>query len=367
MTFRAGSDFRFILLATILIAASCNDKNNGADKAAGNKPKVLTAQGFVTTMTDYAPVYAASGALLPNESIDIHPEVNGRVTGIFFREGNQVRKGQLLLQLNDADIVAQIQKLRAQRSLQQTTQGRQEALLKIGGISRQEYDATTTDIKSLEADIAISQASLARLKIVAPFDGTIGLRNVSLGAIVSPATIVASLQQVSPLKMDFAIPDQYRSQLALNQTVHFTVDGSLDTMEGKIAAIDPGADAVTHTVRARAIVNNAAGKLVPGSFAHVTIPFGASGKTIMIPSQAVIPTTRDKKVAVVRNGKAELVTVVTGDRTADQVQILSGLNVGDTLMTTALMQVKPGLEVQVRFGKPAAARDTAATGAAARN
>lgn len=354
MTFRAGSDFRFILLATILIAASCKDKNNGAEKAAGNKPKVLTAQGIVTELSDYEPVYAASGVLMPNESVEIHPEVNGRVTGIFFKEGSQVRKGQLLLQLNDADIAAQVRKLQAQRSLQQTTRGRQEALLKIGGISRQEYDATQTDIKSLEADIAISQASLARLRIVAPFDGTIGLRNVSLGAIVSPATVVASLQQTTPLKMDVSIPDQYRGQLSIGQTVHFTVDGNLDTMQGRIAAIEPGADAVTHTVRARAVVPNADRKLVPGAFAHVTVPFGASGRTIMIPSQAVIPTTREKKVAVVRGGKAELLTVVTGDRTSDKVQILSGLQPGDTVMTTALMQVKSGMDVKVTVRPPGA-------------
>ncbi len=360
MTFRAGSDFRFILLATILTAASCKDKNNNADKAAANKPKILTAQGFVTRLTDYAPVYTASGSLLPNESIEIHPEVNGRVTGIFFHEGSHVRKGQLLLQLNDADVVAQIRKLQAQRSLQQTTQNRQEALLKIGGISRQDYDATRTGIQGLDADIAASQVSLSRLRIVAPFDGVIGLRNVSPGAIVSPATVVASLQQTSPLKMDFAIPDQYRNQLALGQTVHFTVDGNLDTMQGKIAAIEPGADAMTHTVRARAIVQNTDGKLVPGSFAHVKIPFGTAGQTMLIPSQAVIPTTRDKKVAVVRNGKAELLTVVTGDRTADQVQILSGLRPGDTVLITALMQVKQGTEVQVKFGQEAP-RDTSGT------
>lgn len=358
MTFRAGSDFRFIFLATILIAASCKDKNNSAEKAAANKPKVLTAQAIVTTLSDYAPVYNASGTLLPNESIEIHPEVNGRVTGIFFNEGSKVRKGQLLLQLNDADIAAQIRKLQAQRSLQRTTRERQESLLKIGGISRQEFDATTTDIKSLEADIAMSQASLARLKIVAPFDGTIGLRNVSLGAIVSPATVVASLQQTTPLKMDFAIPDQYRNQLSLGQAIRFTVDGNLDTMQGKIAAIEPGADAMTHTVRTRAMIPNTDGKLTAGSFAHITIPFGTSGQSILIPSQAIIPTTRDKKVAVSRGGKVKMLTVVTGDRTADRVQILSGLQAGDTVLTTALMQVKEGTDINVRVGPAPAPRDT---------
>ena len=153
-------------------------------------------------------------------------------------------------------------------------------------------------------------------------------------------------------RLPFARALPITARMAAPSQPSFTVDGNLDTLLGKIAAIEPGADAMTHTVRARAIVPNPAGKLVAGSFAHVTIPFGTSGQSLMIPSQAVIPTTRDKKVAVVRSGKAELVTVVTGDRTADQVQILSGLNAGDTVMITALMQVKTGLDVTVQVKAP---------------
>lgn len=285
---------------------------------------------------------------MANEMVEIHPEVAGRVTGIYFQEGTRVRKGQLLLRLNDADVRAQIAKLQAQRALQQTTQKRQEELLRIGGISQQEYDATTTGIKSIDADIANSQATLAKMQILAPFDGVIGLRNISPGAIISPATIVANLQQISPLKMDFTVPDQYRNQMRLGQEVRFSVDGILDTLSGKISAIEPGADANTHTVRARALVANPDGKLSPGSFAHVLIPFGSADLSLLIPSQSIIPTTRDKKVAVLRQGRAVLQTVRTGDRTEDQVQILDGLNAGDTILTTGLMQVKNGMEVKVR-------------------
>jgi membrane fusion protein (multidrug efflux system) len=348
MTFRFPGFF--CSLATIvLIAASCGSKNNGAVPAKGGsgKPNFVSSEAFIVRQVAYAPVYTASGALLANEMIDIHPEVGGRVTGIFFREGSPVRKGQLLLSLNDADVRAQIAKLQAQKSLQQTTRNRQDALLKIGGISRQEYDATQTEITSLEADIAASQATLGKMKIVAPFDGIIGLRNISPGAIVSSETVVASLQQISPLKLDFTLPDQHRSQLRLGQDVRFFVDGSLDTMTGKISAIEPAADAMTHTVRARALVPNQSGKLLPGAFAHVIIAFDVQGTSILIPSQSIIPTTRDKKVALLRDGKAVMQTVRTGDRTEDRVQILEGLQVGDTILTTGLMQVKTGMEVKV--------------------
>lgn len=348
--FRSLLPLPLSLLATIVILSSCKDKNNDAapGKNGAGKPKGVIAEAYVVQSAAYSPTYVASGQLLANESLDIHPEVAGRVTGIFFKEGTLVRKGQLLLQLNDADIRAEIKKLQAQRSLQQATQRRQSELLRIGGISRQDYEATQTNVKGIEADIAVSQANLSRLRIVAPFEGTIGLRNVSPGAIVSPTTIVATLQQTSPLKMDFSIPDQYRDRLRPGQEVRFSVQGMVDTMVGKVSAIDPGADMTTHTVRARAIVPNTAGKLVPGAFAQVVIAFGGEDESILIPSQSIIPTTRDKKVVVLRNGKATMQTVQTGDRTKDRVQITQGLQPGDTVLTTALMQVKQGMDVKVK-------------------
>ncbi len=351
MIFRAPLPFRLSLLLTLaLLIYSCRDKNNDAagTKGGAGKPQGVTAEAYVVKPVAYAPTYVASGELLANESIDIHPEIAGRVTGIFFREGTTVRKGQLLLQLNDADVQAQIAKLQAQRSLQQTTQRRYGELVRIGGISKQEYEASQTDVKGIEADIAVSLANLSRLRIAAPFDGTIGLRNVSPGAIVSATTTVATLQQLSPLKMDFSIPDQYRGQLRLGQEVRFFIDGMLDTLTGKVSAIEPGADAATHTVRARAVVPNPGKKLVPGAFAHVVVPFGAQGESILVPSQSIIPTTRERKVVVVRNGKAVLQTVQTGDRTQDRVQITRGLQMGDTVLTTALMQVKQGMDVKVK-------------------
>ena len=195
MIFRLPLPLCSFAATCIFMLAACGAKNNDAAPPAGAaKPKMVTAEAYVVKEEAYAPIYTASGSLMANEMLEIHPEVSGRVTGIFCREGTAVRKGQLLLRMNDADIRAQITKLQAQRSLQQTTKGRQEALLRIGGISRQEYDATQTDIQAINADIAVSQAAISKMQIVAPFDGVIGLRNISPGAIVSPTTIVATLQ-----------------------------------------------------------------------------------------------------------------------------------------------------------------------------
>lgn len=338
----------FVGMAAVTSITACQGNKTDASKLkAQGAPRSLKAEGWVVTTQRYNNDYAASGSLLPNEVVDIHPEISGRVTQIYFKEGGLVKKGQLLVQLYDADIIAQIQKLQAQRDLQVKMEKRQSDLLKIGGISRQDYETTQTQIQSIDADIAYQRALLQKTKIVAPFDGKIGIRNISPGAVISTTTIVANLQQINPLKMDFTVPDQYRENLKMGNTVSFNVDGTLDTLTGKISAIDPGADPTTRTIKVRALVNNGDNKLVSGSFAHVMIPFNTEADAILIPSQAIIPTTRDKQVAIIKDGKAKLSTVIIGDRTTDRVLVLQGLNAGDTILTTGLMQVKPGMEVKL--------------------
>jgi membrane fusion protein (multidrug efflux system) len=307
----------------------------------------LRAEGYVVVPQTFSNTYTASGSLLPNEQIDIHPEVSGRVTNIFFKEGSMVKKGQMLVQIYDGEIKANIRKLQAQKQLQQKMQERQRQLLNIGGISRQEYESTQTQVRSFEADIASAQAQLRATKIIAPFNGTIGIRNISVGAIVSPTTLITTLQQVHPLKMDFTIPDQYRRSVKNGKEVFFSVTGLNDTLSGKIVAIDPGADPATRTVKVRAVIPNPSGRLVAGSFAQVIIPLQSDNNAILIPSQAVIPTTKDKKVAVVKEGKAKLVVVHLGERTNDKVEVLDGLQSGDTIVLTGLMQVKPGMKVKI--------------------
>lgn len=338
------------IIAAALHFSSCKGDNNNAGKGAGmgGRSRKVNAEAYVVTPQSFSNTYTASGSLRPNEEVEVHPEMSGRVTSISFQEGSVVRKGQLLIQLYDADLRAQLQRLQAQKKLQQNTEKRQRELVNIGGISKQDYEATETQMKYIDADIAVAEAALSKMRVLAPFDGTIGLRNVSIGAVISPATVIATLQQVHPLKMDFNLPDQYRSQIKVGQEVFFSVDGNQDTLSGKISAIDPGADAQTRTIRARAIVPNPKGTLNAGGFAHVGIPFSVNETAILVPSQCIIPTTRDKKVALVRNGVAELVTVKIGDRTSGKVEVIQGLSSGDTILTTALMQVKPGDSVTVK-------------------
>lgn len=334
-----------VLGLTLLSTTGCKEK--AAPQKGGGGERVMAAKAYVVTPQEFYQEYATSGTLLANESVEIHPEISGRVTGIHFTEGSKVQQGQLLVQLYDDNIKAQIQKLKAQKKLQAATQKRQKSLLDIGGISQQEYETTETQLQSLDADIAYAEAQLRSTRIYAPFSGTIGIRNISVGAVISPTTVVTSLQQTHPLKMDFNVPDQYRNEIAKGKEVLFSISGQLDTLSGKIIAVEPGADATTRTIRVRAIVPNPKEELIPGAFAHVIVPLGGDNNAILVPSQSVIPTTKEKLIVKLVEGKAKMVIVQPGTRTADKVEILSGIQQGDTILTTGLMQVKEGMPVKV--------------------
>jgi membrane fusion protein (multidrug efflux system) len=175
----------------------------------------------------------------------------------------------------------------------------------------------------------------------------VGIRSISVGAVISPTTVVTKLQQINPLRIDFMLPDRYRDKIVNGKEVFFSVSGSLDTLSGNIKAIEPGADVNTRNIRVQATIPNKNNKLISGAFAHVIIPFSSNNNALLIPAQSVIPTTKEKKAAILRNGKAEIVTIVLGTRTTDKVEILSGLQAGDTVLTTGIMQVKQGMEVKV--------------------
>jgi membrane fusion protein, multidrug efflux system len=331
----------------LLTAVGCHSKKDKSKGDRGKGSDMLSAEAAVVKTGELSYQYQSTGNLLANEAINVYPEVAGRVTDIRFKEGSTVHKGDLLVQLNDSDIKAQIQKLNVQRRLQVITKGRQDELLAIHGISRQEYDNTVAQIAAIDADIAYNESLMRRLQIRASFDGVIGLRNISVGAIVNTTTLITIIQQVHPLKIDFPVPEQYKGVINTGEEIRFTVTGSRDTMTGKISAIQPAADASTRTIMMRALVPNPEHKLVPGAFANVYLQLSSNNNAITIPSQCIIPTTRDKKVALVRDGKVEMVTVVTGERLVGEVEILKGLQAGDTVLTTGIMQAKPGMKVKV--------------------
>ena len=336
----------FLVYKKISGSKSAGKAAAGAKGAGGGASRQLLTDAFIVKTSPLAQSIEASGTLQSNEEVQIQPEINGRITHLYFKEGTSARKGDLLVKLYDEDLRAQLQKLKLQQQLAKTTLERQENLLKINGISQQDVDVTRNQVSAFQADMEYTQTQLQKTELRAPFSGKLGLRNVSEGAIISSATIITTLQQIDPLKMDFAVAEKYRNSIKNGDQVNFYVAGDNNEYKGSIYAIDPKIDLTTRTVKLRAIIPNSNSKLFPGSFAKVKIVLKDLPEAMLIPSQAVIPGTRDKQVIVADKGKAKFVIVETGLRTESDVQITSGLQPGDTVITTGILQLKPGMKLK---------------------
>lgn len=318
-------------------------KAGGGAAGAGGPTSV---NGYIVKPSVIANAVVATGSLVANEQVDIFPEISGRIVQLNIREGQPVARGALLLKLYDGDLQAQLQKFRVVEENARRTEERNKQLLERGGISQQEYDIIVTNLKGALADIDLTRASLRRTEIRAPFAGVIGIRNVSPGAVVTPSTLIARLQQLNPMKLDFTVPERYSASVRNGERVNFTLDGVQNTFTGQIYAVEPDVDVETRSLRIRARVANTSRDLRPGSFAKVNLVF-REDQALTVPSQALLPQTRGKQVVVVRNGKATYVDVQTGIRDKNNIQITKGLSPGDTVVTTGLLFVKKDGPVKV--------------------
>ncbi len=324
-----------------------SEKKKEANARQSSAPRELSVDGYVVKTEKLSNTLDASGTLLANEETNIQSELSARVIKIYFREGQYVSKGTVLVKLYDADLRAQLPKLSTQKQLAQRTLERNRQLLAKGGVAQQQVDVDASTVEGFDADIAYIQAQIQRTEVRAPFSGTIGLRNVSEGTVVSPTTVIASIQQTNPLKMDFSVPEKYSDLLKLGDPVQFTVASDQITHTGRVYAIEPKVDLTTRTIKLRAQISNPKGQLHPGQFAQVRLKLSETPEAMMVPSQAIVPSARDKKVIVSRNGKAEFVTVETGLRSANKVQIIKGIQPGDTIITSGMLQLKPDASVKV--------------------
>lgn len=288
-----------------------------------------------------------TGSVLPNESLELKSEVSGKIISILFREGKQVHKGDVLVQMNDDEIEAQLEKQKYNRKLNEDNEFRQRKLLEKDAISQEEYDNALNRLNTAVADIRLLETQLAKTKIQAPFDGVIGLRFVSEGAYISPSTVIATLYNISPAKIEFAVPGRYSSQVSPGKKIRFTIESDLQLYEGEVYAIEPRIDPDTRTLKIRALAENRRGNLLPGQFVKVQVILGSISNALLVPTEAVIPEQAGKKVFILENGKAKEVFIETGIRTANSLEVLTGLKANDTLLTTGILQLKHGMDVQI--------------------
>lgn len=290
-----------------------------------------------------------TGTLMANEEVDLRPEISGRVTGVYFDEGRKVKKGDLLLKINDRELQAQLQRKKLEEQFAAEDEHRKHTLLEKNGISQEEYDQSLKSLNMLKAEREVIESQIAETEIIASFDGTVGLRYVSEGSYISPNTLVATLQDIDPIKVEFSVPEKYARQLTDNTKTIIEVGDSQDRYTGIIYAIESQVDPATRTLKARATVANPRGKLIPGLFAKVEIVLKTIPDALMIPAGAIIPELNGQKVFLCVNGKAQSVNVTTDLRTEKLVQITDGLSPDDTLITTGLLQLSDDRPVQINI------------------
>jgi membrane fusion protein (multidrug efflux system) len=330
--------------ATVL--TSCGER--GTSPASGKPPAApLRVQAYVVAPVQLSTSFTVSGSIRAAEQTELHPEVSGRVVSLPVREGSAVRAGELLVKLYDSDLQAQKKKLQVQRDIAATTERRLRELLAVQGTTQQEVDLAHLQTANAEADLEILNTAIAKTEIRAPYAGVVGLCSLSPGAYVTPQTVITTIRDQGPMRVDFSVPEQYATMLRAGQSVSFSVAGAADVCNASITAFDAGIDAGSRARMVRARVSKSNSAVVPGSFASVVIPRPKGASALAIPTQALIPKAREKNVIVVNNNRARFVAVTTGARTASAVEILSGLQPGDTILTTGLLFVKPNNVVNI--------------------
>lgn len=324
-----------------------NHQSSSAQLGSGAKINATQVRGQVVEAADFENLINLSGSIEANEQVDVRSELSGIAEKILFEEGTSVRRGQVLLKVNDAELQAQL--LQATTRVQLTSENERRAKLLIAkeAISKEEYDVAYAEWKSADAQRQLVAAQIQKTSIRAPFSGKIGLRYISPGTYITPATPIAKLVNDEQVKVSFAVPEKYASQVKKGGSITFTLSGNNKTYQAKIYAVETEIEVNNRTLQVRALAPNNQGELIAGSFANVQLVLDVVEQALLVPSQAIIPVQDGKKVFIAQGGKAKAVAVQTGSRSNDKVLVTSGIHVGDTLLTTGVMSLKDGALLNV--------------------
>lgn len=328
-----------MLLGSLLLA--CGGKKK--EQVAAEKP-AIQVDVIVATTEDIDNMLEVNGTVLANEMADLHPEVSGRLTYLNLPDGANVKQGTILARVNDADLQAQLEQQKTQLDLANKTLKRLSDLLKINGVNQADYDAALSQVNTIQANMKVINAQIDKTIVKAPFSGELGIRMVSPGAYVTPATIIGSIHQVDKVKIDFTVPETFSSLLFKGNMVKVQNDGLPEMLDATIAAIEPQINTVSRNIKVRAMLTK--GIIQPGSFVKVYLEQKRKG--IMVPTNAVIPDALSNQVVVVRNNRATFVNVETGLRNPGLVEITSGVSPGDSIIVSGMLFVRPKAMVKVK-------------------
>ena len=341
----------FIIIAIIIIGLILYPKLKPDEKgpaiASPRGGSIVPVEAEIIHPQRIENVIKITGAIIANESVALKSEISGKIEGIYFREGQRVKKHDLLLTINDDEIYAQLERLKYTQKLNEDIEFRMRQLLEKEAISREEYEIALTTLNTTLSDIKEREARIAKHKIYAPFDGIIGLRQISVGSYITSSDLIANIYNINPIKIEFSVPGKYTSMVNKGDSINFKVEASENVFTGIIYAVEPRIDPQTRTLQIRAICSNDKGILIPGQFANIDYILNVLPDALMVPAESLIPELNSHKIFTYKNGQVNQEIVDIGLRTEKDVQITKGIDSGDTVITTGILQIRQGMPVDI--------------------
>ncbi|MGB7503320.1 MAG: efflux RND transporter periplasmic adaptor subunit [Azonexus sp.] len=330
-----------------------------AAKPAGGAPGgfAMAVEVAKIAAADFSDEASAVGNLKSNESVVMRPETPGRIAAVNFKDGAIVGKGAVLVTLDAAVQEAELQQARANLALAQSNHKRNQELLEKKFVTAQALDNSAATLKVQEAAVQLAEAKVGRMRIKAPFNGMVGLRNVSIGDYVKEGQDLINIEDIGTLRVDFKLPETYIGRVAKGQVVEVSTDALPgEQFKAVLDAVDPMVDQNGRAISSRARLDNASGRLRPGMFVRVRLLFGDRKNVLMAPEQAIVPGAQPTVFKVVE-GKALATKVKLGVRRAAQVEIIDGLAAGDVVVTAGQLKLRDGAPVRAigEGGAPPAA------------
>lgn len=332
----------------IALLAACGSDEKEAAKSG--PPPTMTVDVIELKAGEVANVITIPGSVIPGEEVSLYSEVSGRIERIAFKEGQMVTKGSVLLQVDTDILQAQRGELQVNLKLAQKDEVRKKSLLAAKGISAEEYEKSESELENIQAQIKLINVQISKATIRAPFTGRIGLRHVSTGAFITPTTMVTTLIQENPIKVEFAVSERYVSSVKVGQTIQFNQPNSDQKLTAKVYAFEPKVSDGTRMLTVRAELKNTS-KLIAGTLVSIDYDLGFAENAYMVPAESIIPILNGQKIYVVRGGMVAEVPVSIGIRTADDVQVIGDLKDGDQVLISGLLAVKAGIPVKTNVVK----------------
>lgn len=338
--------FRTILMISLFAIASACTKT--ADVGGFSGPGTVTVATATVELRPVIDQIQALGTASANESVDIRPRVASLVTRIGFEEGQRVSAGQLLIELENSEIRAGLELAKASLSESRSQYERSRSLASTKAVSASSLEELLAEVQVAEAQVHAAEARLKNTRIVAPFSGRAGLRNVSPGSFVDSGTVITTLDDVDTIKLDFAIPETFLTVVNVGMSIRARSNVYPDRdFQGTIESIDTRVDRVSRSVRIRALIDNETDVLKPGMFMTINLQ-ADKGLKLLIPEQAVVPEGSDQFVFVVTDGIAERRRVEIGQRRLGEVVIDAGLSAGETIVTEGSQRIRDGSSVSAK-------------------